>query len=256
MKKALKAFTLIELLVVVAIIAILAGMLLPALNRARSEAKKAACIQNLKNIGLAWQMYTGDYDDWYPWVPDCGTSQAEHPSGDMFWYEVLTPYTEGTDVFMCPGVTRHDSGNIGRACGFTFSRPTYSYLCDYGANPWILRRKLTTYSTPAEDSCALSWDCQYIYCCRGDPNFVPFNVGPDATENLANDGRPGGKADVTHGIARFSKHGTYGVGIHNLGINVLFCDGHVQWFPPSMPKRDWIVPTRKLHWFATFQDLD
>ena len=64
--KPLKAFTLIELLVVIAIIAILAALLLPALAQAQKTAKRIKCVNNMKQIGLAFKVWEGDHGDKYP----------------------------------------------------------------------------------------------------------------------------------------------------------------------------------------------
>ncbi len=75
-------FTLIELLVVIAIIGILASLLLPALARARSEARATACRSNLRQIGIAWEAYLGDHDDQFPDRRDLKTAL---PGGYKPW---------------------------------------------------------------------------------------------------------------------------------------------------------------------------
>ncbi|MBE6403090.1 MAG: DUF1559 domain-containing protein [Lentisphaerae bacterium] len=118
-------FTLIELLVVIAIIAILAAMLLPALSAARASAKTSSCLGNIKQIGLAANMYADDHDDWYP--------PGAYGSAKTF-YHILAP-ADGTapygitfadkkgekSVFVCPAEGRdvgggHSSGYMDYSC--------------------------------------------------------------------------------------------------------------------------------------------
>jgi prepilin-type N-terminal cleavage/methylation domain-containing protein len=107
-------FTLIELLVVIAIIAILAAMLLPALSKAKEKARAIACLNNLRQLGMAVHLYAGDANDSFP--PNVSNSQpGSWVEGQMSWTGsvdntnvqkmlkgALGPYARNPGIYKCP----------------------------------------------------------------------------------------------------------------------------------------------------------
>lgn len=117
-------FTLIELLVVLAVIGVLAGLLLPALSRAKSRAQAVACLNNLRQWGLATQLYAADHDDFLP--PD-GTPNPGDAATNTGWYIQLprelglpryhdmpwrtnAALEPGRSVWICPANPRRSNG--------------------------------------------------------------------------------------------------------------------------------------------------
>lgn len=136
-RRLLTGFTLIELLVVIAVIALLMSILMPALQRARKQAKTVACQSNLKQWGLYFSMYTHDNDGnfqqgWWPGQDYHGT-----------WVAALRPYYQGSSEILCCPVATKPVSEGGRhpfaAWGvYGSERPSFEGLSgSYGINAWV-----------------------------------------------------------------------------------------------------------------------
>ncbi len=228
--RAQNGFTLIELLVVIAIIALLAAILFPVFGRARENARRSSCLNNMKQIGLATLQYIQDNDSYYPLQNGASIPDFMSPgtvAQKMNYLLQMSPYVKNTATYVCPsGVPFPDAVGCGGSC----IKPTAVSNTTYVTNGVVMhiydgtvnfQRAFQEAAIPNSAEIILLQEFAFntnSMLQRPRPNFISGTTY---------------RYDYWHAAAPYS-----GVTCDNNeclsdhhfdGGNLLFCDGHAKW---------------------------
>jgi prepilin-type N-terminal cleavage/methylation domain-containing protein len=211
-----RGYTMTELLIVIAIIAIMAAMLLPVIHRVRASARRASCMSNLRQLGLAVLEYAEDSDGRLPsyMVSTAAPPPSGRPaSGQWYWNEIVYAYHKNAALFYCPSGAPSGSPWAGQ----------------YGANMQVLRGQPILLSGVQAPSA--------VYLCMDagsfgmDPTFYTVPGQLVSTRYLPGTGKATGRdASEITGLSRIYWN-DYTWGRHFGGIDMCYADGHVHWLP-------------------------